>query len=122
MQLLWLRPRPDVPDIPWARYGQDDKMIETKRLTYYWEEAGFQELCANVYKYLDKMPRGAAFSLKQYDGKKLEWIRAIINAWLEEAPDGEISGWADETFTTFRKLNAPRTDEEETKPKKRANK
>ena len=63
------------------------------------------------------MPRGAAFSLKQYDGKKLEWIRAIINAWLEEAPDGEISGWADENFTTFRKLNAPRTDEEETKSK-----
>ena len=79
-------------------------------------------MCANVYKYLDKMPRGAAFSLKQYDGKKLEWIRAIINAWLEEAPDGEISGWADEEFTTFRKLNAPRTDEEEKKPKKRANK
>ena len=63
------------------------------------------------------MPRGAAFSLKQYEGKKLEWIRAIINAWLEEAPDGEISGWADEEFTIFRKLNAPRTDEEETKSK-----
>ena len=92
-------------------------MIETKRLTYYWEEEGFQELCANVYKYLDKMPRGAAFSLKQYEGKKLEWIRAIINSWLEEAPDGEISGWADEEFTIFRKLNAPRTDEEETKSK-----
>ena len=92
-------------------------MLETKRLTYYWEEAGFQELCASVYKYLDKMPRGAAFSLKQYEGKKLEWIRAIINSWLEEAPDGEISGWADEEFTIFRKLNAPRTDEEETKPK-----
>ena len=92
-------------------------MLETKRLTYYWEEAGFQELCASVYKYLDKMPRGAAFSLRKYEGKKLEWIRAIINAWLEEAPDGEISGWADEEFTAFRKLNAPRTDEEETKPK-----
>ena len=63
------------------------------------------------------MPRGAAFSLKQYDGKKLEWIRAIINAWLEEAPDGEISGWADEEFAIFRKLNAARTDEEEKKPK-----
>ena len=92
-------------------------MIETKRLTYYWEEEGFQELCASVYKYLDKMPRGASFSLQRFEGKKLEWIRAIINAWLEEAPDGEISGWADEEFTTFRKLNAPRTDEEETKPK-----
>ena len=68
------------------------------------------------------MPRGAAFSLKQYHGKKLEWIRAIINAWLEEAPDGEISGWADETFTTFRKLNAPLTDEEGTKPRKRGDK
>lgn len=60
--------------------------------------------------------------MKQYDGKKLEWIRAIINAWLEEAPDGEISGWADETFTTFRKLNAPRTDEEETKHRKMGDK
>lgn len=86
-------------------------MLETKRLTYYWEEAGFQDLCANVYKYLDKMPRGSAFSLRQYEGKKLEWIRAIINAWLEEAPDAEISGWADETFTTFRKLDAARNEE-----------
>ena len=55
--------------------------------------------------------------MKKYEGKKLEWIRAIINAWLEEAPDGEISGWADEEFTTFRKLNVARTDEEDTKPK-----
>lgn len=97
-------------------------MLETKRLTYYWEEEGFQELCASVYKYLDKMPRGASFSLQRFEGKNLEWIRAIINAWLEEAPDGEISGWADEEFTIFRKLNATRTDEEGQKPKKRANK
>ena len=93
-------------------------MLETKRLTYYWEEKGFQELCANVYKYLDRMPHGSAFSLRQYEGKKLEWIRAIINAWLEEAPDAEISGWADETFTTFRKLDAAREDEEVKKRRK----